>query len=363
MTMSTRFWLTFIGAVWFVLPVGLIAGKPVVIKNPVPTHIEKDSMYIPLEKVGRIDEEIDEENFFARPQDIVTDDQGGFFVFDDLLTKVFSFGKDLKLRKVFLKHGQGPYEAMKKGNSYHSLYFSQNGYLYFIAPLNKKIIAFDRQAIPIKEIRLITYGGLSFIPVVDKFQNVYTISPITHGIDVLDKDLKLKYRLLDKGEVDQYLINAPWYDTRHPDAFPPSSLEIIFDVLSDGRLLVYLARASILYIFKEGKLLKQLKIWPERALIKCSDRIKKYQKRFKNNNTTVTMFGDFFVDKDNESFFYLFTARQGTKHAPVYKFDLQGVLRAIYYCQPNNVQRILAKRNQLFYGVEESSVSIFKSKQ
>ncbi len=363
MPSSARFMLACIAAFWLIVPIGLNAGKPVLIKKPNPTHVEKDSMYIPLEKVAGIDEEIDDENFFARPMDLVTDDRGGFFVFDDILEKALSFGKDLKLRKVFLTLGNGPFEIMKKEPGVQRLYFSHDGNLYVISPFNNKIMSFTREATPIKEFRLPQYHIPQFIPVVDKAGNIYTYSPSNDGIDVLDKNLKIKYSLLKKGELDKYLIKAPPYDPHSPQKYSLDLGALVYDVLSDGRLLAYVARSSTLYIFKEEKLLKQFNIWPERAFPPFFQRIERRREKVKNKYTPVRMFISFFVDKDNESFFYLTTASIADNKKLVYRFTLDGRLDNIYYCPLKSVKRILAKRNQLFYGIGESDISIFKIKK
>ncbi len=363
MPSSARFMLACIAAFWLIVPIGLNAGKPVLIKKPNPTHVEKDSMYIPLEKVAGIDEEIDDENFFARPMDLVTDDRGGFFVFDHILEKIFSFGKDLKLRKVFLNLGNGPFEIMKKEPVIQRLYFSHDGHLYVISSFNKKIMSFTREATPIKEIRLPQYHVPQFTPVVDKAGNIYTYSPRNDGIDVLDKNLKIKYTLLNNGEMDKYLIKAPPDNPYPPKGYALNFVTLMYDVLPDGRLLVYVARSSILYIFKEGKLQKQYKIWPERTIPNLLLRIEKFKKRFKNEYIEVNLFNSFFVDKDNESFFYLTTSAKTDEQKLIYRFTLDGRLDNIYYFPFKSIRRILAKRNQLFYGVGESDISIFKIKK
>ena len=363
LTMFCLLSLLCIGAMGLVLPVDLLAGKPVVIEKPKPTHIEKDSMYIQLQRVGGVEEDIDDQNFFGRPMDIMPDDRGGFFVFDAILDKVFSFDKDLKLRKVFIDNGIGPFEIRKKEGSFNRIYFSRDGNLYVISPLSKKIISFTRDANPIKEFRLYTYPIAEFLPVVDKWGNLITISPTTYGIDILDKNQKLKYRLLNNGEVNTYLIKAPPYDPRAPLGEPTAMTDLQYDVLLDGRLLVYLSRSSTIYIFREGKLLKQANLWPERLFPKFLNRIEKSKKNPANIYTFVTMFGNFFVDKDNESFFYLSAGSLKGKQRVVYCFDLNFQLVHIYCFYPTDCERIVAKQNKVFYGVTDIGVALLKIKK
>ncbi len=352
-----------IGAMGLVLPVDLLAGKPVVIENPKPTHIEKDSMYIQLQRVGGVEEDIDDQNFFGRPMDIMPDDRGGFFVFDSILDKIFSFDKDLKLRKVFIDHGIGPFEIRKKEGPFDRIYFSRDGNLYVISSQNHKIISFTSDAKPIREFRLYNYPIIAFLPVVDKSGNLFTISPTTYGIDVLDKNLKLRYSLLNKGEVNTWLIKSPRYDPHFPLGNPTCSGDLMYDVLLDGRLIVYFSRSSTIYIFKEGKLLKQANLWPERLFPEFLYQVEKAKKDPANIYTYVNMFWNFFVDKDNESFFYLFAASHKTKQRWVYCFDLNCQLVNIYYFYPTDCLRIVAKRNQTFYGVTEVGVALLKIKK
>ncbi len=341
----------------------LQAGKPVVIEKPKPTHIEKDSMYIQLERVGGVEEDIDDQNFFGRPMDIMPDDRGGFFVFDAILDKVFSFDKDLKLRKVFIDNGIGPFEIRKKECSFNRIYFSCDGCLYVISPQNQKVISFTRDANPIREFRLYTYPVPEFLPVVDKFGNLITISPITYGIDVLDKNLKLKYSLLNNDEVNTWLMRSPPYDPQYSLGYPTSNIDLQYDVLFDGRLIVYLSRSSNIYIFKGGKLLKRANLWPERLFPDLLKNIEDRKKAPANMFRSATLFGNFFVDKDNESFFYLSAASHKSKQRWVYCFDLNFNLVHIYCFYPTDCKRIVAKRNQIFYGVTEMGVALLKIKK
>ena len=351
-----------IGAMGLVLPVDLLAGKPVVIEKPKPTHIEKDSMYIQLQRVGSVEEDIDDQNFFGRPTSVMPDDRGGFFVFDAILDKVFSFDKNLKLRKAFIDHGIGPFEIRKKEGPYDRIYFSRDGNLYVISAQNQKIISFTSDAKPIREFRLYTYPIAAFLPVVDKSGNLFTISPTTYGIDVLDKNLKLKYRLLKNGEVNTYLMKAPTYDPYFPLGYPTGTSDLQYDVLLDGRLIVYSSRSSTIYIFKEGKLLKQANLWPERLFPEFLNRIEKSKTAPANMYRNVTLFANFFVDKDNESFFYLSAGSYKSKRV-LYCFDLNFQLVQIYFFYPTDCKRIVAKQNKVFYGVTEIGVALLKIKK
>lgn len=342
------------------------AVQLVLIENIKTTHIETEAMYTPLEMVKEIEEEIDDDHFFAKPMAIAAAADGSFFVYDMLLTKILKFDKDYKLEKVFLNQGQGPSEIQKKTGGINKIYVTRNGLLTVAAPYNKKIVVFDGKGDFVKDIRMPYSGLVFFSPVMDEKGNIYTISEQNPGIDVLNKNGKLQYSLLSNEDYRHYLIHKPEFDKRileRGTGMESSQINTIYDVLSDNRLLIYIKNASTVYLYKGKELKSKFHIWPEKAMEGYQASLKRLVEKFKAKNFEKYMFDRFFVDKDNENYFYLnglFAERKGKKVGLIYKFDLKGKLIDLYYA--DRQVHFLAKRNNLFYGLFRGSVFIYKLK-
>jgi hypothetical protein len=329
----------------------------VLIKDPKPTHVEKN--YTQLVKVKEIGEEIDDENFFAKPMDITTDDEGNFYVYDMLLMKILKFDKNYNLVKTFLEQGQGPGEILKKEGGKRKMYFSKDGHLYVRAPHNKKIIAFDKNGNHVKDIRIPLMDTIQFPPVVDPEGNYYTLSRMTNGIDVYDKNFKMKVTLLGKKQYDRFIVHKAKDDKKNRDFEPfPNTYNTGYDFVEGNRFIVYLANSSTVYLFKENKLVDHFDIWPEKALEGLRKHIERLKKRLKGENFGAYLSSSFFVDKDDEAFFYLDCRSHGEKKGILYKFDLSGKLITVYYTDSDVT--FMAKRDNLFYGLFKGQVFIYK---
>jgi hypothetical protein len=337
---------------------GAAAEDVVLIKDIKPTHVEKDEQYVRLELVKEIEEEINEEYFFAKPMAITVDDEQNFYVYDMILMKAFQFDKDYDLIRVFLDKGQGPAEILLKRSGIRKLYFSSDGHLYINAPGNKKIIAFSKDIKHVRDIKFPLLNRAIFQPVVDKNGNIYMVSETQSGVDVLDSNLKLKYTLLDKKEYGRYILYRPDFHPKDDALWESTSDNTIYDVLSDNRVIVFLANSSMVYLFRGNRLLKKFHIWPEMALKRYRKTIDKLTKRLKDRKFLAYMFNDFFVDKDDEATFYLRGGKHGDKKGILYQFDLEGKLKHVYYTTSS--VKFLAKRNNLFYGLWRGSVYIYR---
>jgi len=338
----------------------------VLLKDIKPTHVETEEMYVPLELVKEINEEIDDENFFAKPADIEPTDTGSFFVYDFLLLKIFLFDKDFKLVKIFLKKGQGPSEVQRQAGGYDKMYFTKNGFLNLAAPYNKKLIVFDKDGLFVKD-RPAPYDNLCmFSPVTDALDNLYLVSKRSSGINVFDKTGKLQYTLLNSEDYKYFINHVREIDKRYLEfgAGLESTIDNTqYDFVSGNRLLIYVANASTVYLFNGRKLEKKFHVWPKKALERHYAYIQKLEKKLNSKNFETNLFNFLFVDKDDETHFYfdgLIQERGNKKVGVAYKFDLNGKLKNIYYA--DRPVRLLAKRNHLFYGLHKGNVYIFKIK-
>lgn len=343
------------------------AKQLVLLKNIKPTHIESVDKYVPLELVKVIEDEIDDENFFAKPMTVVPGDDGSFFVYDMLLLKIFKFDEDFELAKVFLNKGQGPSEIQKKTDGINKIYFTKNGFLTVAAPFNKKIIVFDRNGNYVKSIRMPFPGNIRFSPVLDAEGNIYTISGSNPGIDVLDKNAMYKYTLLNHEDYRYYINHKPDLDKNIIETgkgIESTHINTAYDILENGRLVIYVKNSSTIHLFNGNKLHKKFNVWPKKAMGRHQASIKKLEKRLNSKNFEINLFDHFFVDKDNNTNLYLsgsYQEREKKKVGMIYNIDLNGNLICVYFADRR--VRFHAKGNNYFYGLYKGNVLVYKIKK
>jgi hypothetical protein len=346
-------------AIFLFLPTSLFPDKANVITDPKPTHFEKQEHYIELIKFKEIGPDFDDDHFFARPLALTADNEGGFFVLDTKLMKLFKFDKRFNLVKVFLEHGAGPGEISKKPAGLFLLRFAHDGHLYLTAPLNHKIIVFDKNGNFVRDIRLHNIIMPNFPPVIDKQGNFYTISRKNPGLDVLDKNLAFKYTLLSKGDFNRHLFHcAKGSHPRVSEYIMHDNGATRYDILSDGRLIVYLPNSSTVHIFKGNQPVKHFDVWPQDALKNMKIELERRKKKHKDENFSIYLSTQFIIDKDNEKYFYIRSYSYEDKKILLYKFDLDGNLISIFFTKSPFL--LLEKRNNLFYGWSRETVSVLK---
>ncbi|MCP4215788.1 MAG: hypothetical protein GY765_14140 [bacterium] len=128
------------------------------IKAPEPTHVERN--FVPLELVKEINQDIDDRNFLAKPVALTVDDEGGLYVYDKRLIKIFKFDRNFKLVKTFAGQGRGPGELFGNSLPGQILEFWR-GNLYVSDDGNRKIVVFSKKGERVREIPLpSTFVGL-----------------------------------------------------------------------------------------------------------------------------------------------------------------------------------------------------------
>ena len=354
-------WVLFI---FGILPVTL-KGEITCIGNPTPTHVEKKTDVVELVKVGEIPYNLNEEFAQALPTFIVGDNEGNIFVFDYRNKKIFKFDKNYRLIKTFGKQGTGTGE-LGTGAGYNEVYFSGADRLYVTDISNKKILEFDGDGKHLKDYpfppREKRQYCKSVFPLVTSDGGFYGRSDFQCTLDaynIHDKEQKKRYSLLGLDDCSRCIMIKPsemdanfWTRTDVKNTF--------YDLAGDGRLLVYMANASTLYIFKNDTLVKQFNIWPKDALELYGRTWREYDKdRPAEHPLLIYMFRKFFMDKDDENHFYLEINADLEKKPLLYGFDLEGnlekILAAPYYCY------FLYKKNNLFYARARDHIAIFKA--
>lgn len=338
----------------------LSAEKINVIKNPKPTHVESKKLHKNLIKINEVPEDFSDEHFLAMPVSYTVDDEGNIYVFDGKILKIFKFTQKCEFEKTFSQEGQGPCEiAGKLSGGKRSLYYGNGGKLYFFDKLKRKTLVFSKEGKCLDEIRF-RKPIMHFSPVFDESGNFYSLAPLEspHLVDFFDNNLNKICSFLTKDDVNEFILKKPERPSIAPEfGIIPGLDDIVFDILSSEKFIIYLLNPSRIFIFEKNKLKKNFYAWPESAL-------KNYQRVLSSNpgkQTHILFSTDFFVDKDDSRFFYLgFIVREN----PLYRFDIDGRLIHILYAEKEDERESIdffAKRNGFFYGVNQAGcIKIFK---
>lgn len=336
-----------------------VFGTIEVIENPRPTHFEKNATFVKLELVHEIPLDISDEIFMADPYYLTTGPDGSLYVFDRVIKKIFQFDKNYKFVRTFGNKGSGPGE-FGFGRDFLPIRFSYDGHLYVGEHESQRIAKFSPSGKHIKDIRLssgLMTGG-PFVPCVDKSGIHYILDWKNHQIKAVDEKMNTLYSLFNKKDFERVLyVKLSGMDARH--WVIPDLRTIKFDVLPNNRLIVYNANGSCVYIFEKDKLVRKFNFWPEMAL-KYYKKIAEH--RHKNRRSreifSCIMSYAFFIDRDNEKYFYLQGSIEGKIKHLHYRFDLEGKLDKIVYTE--KYVKLMEKRNNLFYGIKNGSVQIYK---
>jgi hypothetical protein len=346
----------------FLVPSTPILGEDLdVIEDPKPTHIAKEFLILTPVKEIR---DIDKHQFLARPHSLVVDEIGAIYIYDQALKKIMKLNREYKWVRNFGGQGQGPGEF--SGNDWGSkkIYYSPNGHLYVIAPYNRKLIVFNKKGKHIKDIRLPNkLKARSFLPLVDKKGNMYSISMNEGAVDVYDKDMELNHVFLDKDNYKRFIF-YPVINNSPGSSFGPrnpSMTNTYYDILPGGELIIILTFSSRAYIFKNKKMINHFDFWPKSVLeIYKKIMAKEIEKRRNGSTGHTNLIYNLIPDQDDPGHFYL----QMFPGLYLYKLNLDGELIHALKVFGGNF-RVAAKRHGLFYGFSYRNeyVRIFKIKK
>ncbi len=356
----------------FLLDTCLVVGQELY-KLPAPTHSEKGLPCSSLVLVKEINSSYDDDVILARPIALTVDASGNIFVYDSMLKRISKFDKNFKYITNFMKGGRGPGESGGGGGmemGFYKIYYAPDSNIYVSDPLNNKIIIFSTAGVHLKDIRLDRSGRVPFCPVVDRRGHLYALNGKGKIIDELDINSKMKLicTYLDDSLNNNFIIFKPKLSSRIPKQiaeifFSRSDLFMnYYDVTRDNQLLLFLANSSTLYVFKGMKLVFQTNVFIHSEMEKMQNEAVALIKRAKKSKggalSYSNMFKSFFIDKDDDRFFYLCTSFDMLN---LYKFSVRGVLvKTLSY--PEKHLLIVTKRNNLFYGFsgENGNPVIFK---
>ncbi len=366
--------------------------KPFLLKKTMPSDIEKKHKFISLVKHHTIPADFSKKFFFARPMELVVNENGNLYVYDDLLNKIIKFKSDYNFDKMFGKTGQGPgdFSSIRK---YKSLGVFKNKIIVFDDKQNK-LIFFSENGKFQKEIRfpphinmvfpLITFRAINLqamlihspdlrnnpkfdpnqVKITDDIN--YIVSGNMKGkayVGKCNKDYNIIQYFLSKYDYYPFLVHLPDVS---PPLFP-DSLNTYVKVIPKSQIaIIYVANSSMLHIFSPNNSEKSFFIIPENQLKSYKNAIVKKKKKLKDNNFYLPFFPGFFLDQDNWKYIY-FTGRSyygNDKKYLLYKYDLQGNLVSILYHFGKHRVDFMAKKNGCFYSIDRWSdeIKIFKEK-
>ena len=327
------------------------------IKHPKITHSEAGVKQSKLVLVKQIYDDFGPNLFFARPIALTVDDENSLYVFDNVLKRVFKFNSKFQYETSFLREGRGPSEVSAGVQELFKIAYAPNNSINICDTLNKKLIVFSKKGKHIKDIRLDREYAFRYYPVMDAQSNLYTISVNGGVVDKLDTNMKIVHTFLDRRLNERFVVHMPalnkgveWRGYLHPTLD-----DTYYDVINGQDLIIYMARPSTLFLFKDKQLIQRFDIILEAGIEKIRKSVAQLPKVVPKSvlfpGYWGTMFDSFFVDKDDERFFYLQTKRT-KEQIRLYKFNIQKELVGILTADPSLSGMVMAKKNGYFYGID-----------
>lgn len=334
--------------------------KIVVIKDPKPTHFEKTYTPLKMIKSLSIDINIDENNFIGRIGSSTIDKDGNLFIFDDIQANIFKFDENLKYITKFGRKGKGPGEFASRFHS-NEINVGLNNRLYVSDKFNKRIHIFSLNGKFIGSHK-IEYP-MMFKPAVSNNGDIYMPSLMDDRIiDVYNKNMKLITTLLDRKEFDRFIFKKPSLINRRFFTHTFYGRNVYYHLLPDDKMLVLIINEPTIYIFENLKLIKKIKILPNKVL---KDFKRDYLKEQLADEESYFIFvPNFFLDADDFKFFYLQFPKDKSQNRDVlYKFSLDGRLVEVFYIkhkEENIYIGFLFKQNNIFYAENRENIILYK---
>jgi hypothetical protein len=334
-----------------------------VIKNPKPTHYEKN--YTELQFVTTIGDDEHDDIFLVRPTSLVVDDEGNLYVYDAMFKKIFKYGRDLKFIKFFGRQGRGPGEIHGGTWELHKLYFGKDKHIYVSDLYNRKIIVFSKDGALVKEIRIHPAIQTEFRPVVDKEGNYYAFTNKDGVIEKISPDNRVVKSFLTDTHTERFVFFEPEPPKHHmaKDFWTdPTLMNIFYDILPDGRFVIFIINSSTLYIFKNDGLTATYPIWPDNAMKTFKYMVNKANNYYKGQNSRfpsyIPMLTYSMIDQDEDNIFYLLGIKDVDGRAPIYKFNAGGSLLGVFYT--DSFISFQAKKNYRFYGIAKRKIFVYQ---
>jgi len=340
------------------LHLGILGQEIEIIKDPKPNCFEKN--YYSLKEVARLKDVIDKNTILGEVSDVTADNQGNIYVFDRRQSCIFKFDQHLKFVKKFGHSGQGPGDFSTPRGLPVLLNVTGENRLYARDCGNKRVTVFSLDGEYISDYK--TELSMPFLPVVSEKGERYM--PSTRGgvLDVFDGNMKLIDILLDKKEFRRFLFYEPPPGIKQKFS-TPKSYNMLFDLTKGGSLLVYISNSSSVYVIDKGKWVKKFDLWPEQVLKEYKPGLNEaIQESMPDDEAYLVIAGSFFLDRDQEEFFYVnFPRADSLGMDTLYKFNTGGrLVKVLYVKRGGDYTNFKCKRNGLFYAVRGGILVLYR---
>ena len=342
---------------FILLSINMPAGAGV-IKEVSPNA--QNSPTSPLIACVRIADDLGKNHYLFKPFSLAVDKASNLYVYDSLQAKILKFDNEFKLERTIGREGHGRGEFGGTGK-FFPVYINigMDGALYAHDVQAKKILKFRTDG---KYLDQFPYKKISFWkPAIDRKGNVQFISVEKDKLKISNQYNHHLFSIQIPKRYFAYLFSSPG-DEYLKDELRFRPLEISSSLESPDEQLFYNHRSSSLSTIKNGKIKKTKHLWPHRALSNYKKLIKKMHKKTKNSFRA--MFFKFFPDQDNNNYHYLQYGNNETKNKNlIYKYDRDGNLIKLLYInlETNDpLYRLEAKKNSLYFGINDEEIIIFK---
>ncbi len=358
---------------WKLFPLVFLLFLPSVAFCQTFKELPKPNIYIKgvprtdLTLVKEIEPDFDENLFYASPVNIDVSKSGHIFIYDLKLGKLMIFDNKFKFVKQVLSVGQGPFETPSPNNK--DIYAAPDGGVWLHDGIGDKIMKWSYEGLPLFEKKLnrrhVTMSP--FRPVIDQNGFLYTFSIHEGIVDCYDKNFQFVRSYLTPAANDAFIYYRPNFEPYYKNHWTqkqkekkskpwlsPSSFKNFYDVTADGQLFIFIHRSATAYFFNKEKLVRKFDVLIDRVLMQFKEsmvrKIKDRKKMIPPIKIPIEsrIFASVFLDKDANFIFLQYLP--GDKECTLYQLDFTGKLIHIYsYGQ--QLVRIIAKRNNLFYGL------------
>lgn len=316
-------------------------GKFQLLENPTPTFVETEKDGKTLDYCGTLpDPQEGGKIFFTRPVSFTADPEGNFYIYDAKQIKILKYNKDLQYIHSIGNRGEGPGDFKIDTYSSRVILRFVGNYLYAYNTMGKKVMLFDRDLKYIQEFRL-KERDIDNIFAADECGNFY-FRHCTSGIWVYDQTMNLKGKMLSDMSLIQFPYELP-HEGEIKNPFNYVFLLLDLDVTADNTLIAHSKMTGQLFFMKDLKLIKTLCLYSQPLLDNHRKNLKELAKSVERTRinlkkkgipdsgfSSISMYVSFFLDRDDERFFFLQYFHRPRREVLLYRFNLQGNFNCYY---------------------------------
>ena len=324
-----------------------------VVTNPKPTHDESVIPVTNLIPVSEITSNLADEFFLVRPWTTKADKNGNIYTFDLKNRKFFKYDKNLKLTGVFGKTGQGPGEySSSRGPICFEIFNDEH--IVISDGGDKKLIWLDLDGQHIKDYRINSVTVFPGNPAFDDQGRLFVLDMERNGLSLLGKNGEKEFTFFSVKDYAKSIV-FPVSAQIYSQWIMPMIYNTVYHRLSNGQVIVFLFNTCTTFILEKENIVKRFNVWPKNQL-------KLYKEKVSTNKSLAQqspmfMFSSFFVDRDDERFFYLVP----TGFEPILKFDTSG--RLVKRLGRSFKGFFHEKRNGFFYITQNDKIVVLKEEK